>query len=150
MGKMNNLLATTKRNKDQWAMCIIPDIYCRHGPLTRYEILRGAHAPGIPGTFPPPPRVIDPGMHHGTCETHVPWRMPGSITRGFLCGGKIFPAFPRMHNSRFYVTGPLTPMPGILFAPDITATYCDMYSGIWRNFAGRLKLVCISTFEMKP
>ena len=29
-------------------------------------------APGMPGTFPPPPWVSDPGMHHGTGVTHVP------------------------------------------------------------------------------
>ena len=36
-------------------------------------------------------------MHHGTCVTHVPWRMPGSLTSGFLWirrVGKTFPAFP--------------------------------------------------------
>ena len=29
--------------------------------------LRVAHAPGMLGTFSPPPRVSDPDMHHGTC-----------------------------------------------------------------------------------
>ena len=57
----------------------------RHGPLTRYENLRIAHAPGMPGTFSPAPRVSDPDMHHGTCVTHVPWCIPGSLTSGFLC-----------------------------------------------------------------
>ena len=55
-----------------------------HGPLTRYVKLRIVHAPGMPGTFSPPPRVNDPDMHHGTCVTcvtHVPWCMPGSLTR---------------------------------------------------------------------
>ena len=28
------------------------------------------------------PLVIDPGMHHGTCVTRVPWCMSGSITCG--------------------------------------------------------------------
>ena len=28
------------------------------------------------------PLVIDPSMHHGTCITHVPWCMSGSLTRG--------------------------------------------------------------------
>ena len=51
----------------------------RHGPLVRYVKLRVVHAPELPGTFSPPPRVSDPGMHHGTCETHVPWCMPGSL-----------------------------------------------------------------------
>ena len=42
------------------------------GPLARYLKLQVAHAPGIPGTFSPPPRVSDPDMYHGTCVTHVP------------------------------------------------------------------------------
>ena len=64
-------------------------------PLTRYVKLR-AHAPGMPGTFSPPPRVSDPDMHHVTCVTQVPWCMPGSLTSGFLWSrgaGKMFPAF---------------------------------------------------------
>ena len=52
-----------------------------HGPLARYVKLRVAHAPG---TFSPPPWVSDPDMHHGTCVTHVPWCMPGSLTSGFI------------------------------------------------------------------
>ena len=28
--------------------------------------------------------VSDPGMHHGTCVTHVPWCMSGSLTRSGL------------------------------------------------------------------
>ena len=28
------------------------------------------------------PVVRDPGMHHGTCVTHVPWCMSGSLTCG--------------------------------------------------------------------
>ena len=58
--------------------CINP-----HGPLTRYVKLWVAHAPGMPGTFSPPPLVSDPGMHPGTCVTHVPRCMSGSLT----CGG---------------------------------------------------------------
>ena len=55
-----------------------------NGPFTRYAILRVAHAPGMPGTFSPPRRLSDPDMHHGTCVTHVPWCIPGSLTSGFL------------------------------------------------------------------
>ena len=68
----------------QWASCQISKI-------------ADAHAPGMLGTFSPPSRVIDPDMHHGTCVTHVPWCMPGSLTIGFLWNrrrGKTFPAFP--------------------------------------------------------
>ena len=43
-----------------------------HGPLTRCVKSQVAHAPGMPGTFSPPPRVSYPDMHHGTCVTHVP------------------------------------------------------------------------------
>ena len=46
--------------------------------------IAGAHAPGMPGTFSPQPGVSDRDMHHGTCVTHVPWCMPGSLTSSFL------------------------------------------------------------------
>ena len=68
-----------------------------HWPLARYVKLRVAHAPGMPGTFSPSPRVSDPGMHHDTCMTHVPWCVPGSLTSGFLWSrgaGKTFSLFP--------------------------------------------------------
>ena len=55
-----------------------------HGPLARYVKLRVAQAPGMPGTFPRPPQVSDPDMHHGTCVTHVPWCMTELLTSGFL------------------------------------------------------------------
>ena len=55
-----------------------------YGPLARYVKLWVAHALGIPGTFSPPPRVSDAYMPHGTCVTHVPWCMPGSLNSGFL------------------------------------------------------------------
>ena len=72
---------------------------CRliHWPLTRYATLRVAHAPGMSGTVSPPPRVSDPDMHHGTCVTHAPWCMPGSLTSVFFfksVAEKTFPAFP--------------------------------------------------------
>ena len=79
-----------------------------HGPLARYNKLRVAHAPVIPGTFSPPLRVSDPDMHHGTCVMHVPQCMPGSLTSGFLCGrwrGKRSRHSLCMHNSQFYVSG---------------------------------------------
>ena len=43
-----------------------------HRPLAGYVKLWVAHAPGMPGTFSPVPRVSNPDMHHGTCVTHVP------------------------------------------------------------------------------
>ena len=51
---------------------------------------------GMPGTFSPPPTskerlVNDPGIHHGTCVTHVPRCMSGLLTRG---GGENVPGIP--------------------------------------------------------
>ena len=37
------------------------------------------------------PLVSDPDMHHGTCVTHVPWCMSGSLNRG---GGENVPGIP--------------------------------------------------------
>ena len=68
-------------------------------PLASCQIskIAGAHAPGMPGTFSPSSQVSDPDMHHGTCVTHVPWCMSGSLTSGFLWNwrrGETFPTFP--------------------------------------------------------
>ena len=83
-------------------------ICTHHGPLARYAKLRVAHAPGMPGTFSPSPRFSDPDMHHGTCVTHVPWCMSGSLTSGFLWSrwwGKCSRHSQPMHNPQFYVSG---------------------------------------------
>ena len=49
------------------------------------------------------PPVSDSGMHHGTCITHVPWCMSGSLIRS---GGENVPGHSRrMCNLRFYVSG---------------------------------------------
>ena len=53
------------------------------------------------------PLVSDPGMHHGTCVTHVPWCMSESITRG---GGKNVPGIPgacATRNFTYLARGPL-------------------------------------------
>ena len=79
-----------------------------HGPLERYVKLRVAHAPRIPGTFPPPPRFSDPDMYHDTCVTHVPWCMSGSLASCFLWSrwwGTRSRHSRRMRNRRFYVSG---------------------------------------------
>ena len=85
--------------------------YWRHGPLTRDVKLRIAHAPGMLGTFSPPstsrkPLVCDPGMHHGTCVTPVPWCMSGSLTHN---GGENVPGIPgacTIRNFTYLVKGP--------------------------------------------
>ena len=79
-----------------------------HGPLARYVKFRVAHAPRMPGTFSPPPRVSDPDIHHDTCGTHVPWCMPGSLTGGFHWSrwwGKRSRHSRRLRNPQFYVSG---------------------------------------------
>ena len=48
----------------------------------------------------------DPGMHHGTCVTHVPWCMSGSLTHG---GEENVPSIPgacATHNFAYLVRGP--------------------------------------------
>ena len=76
----------------------------KHGPRASYVNLWVVHAPVIPGTFSPPPRVIDPDMHHGTCVTHVPWCMPGSITSAVVSsevgGGENVPDIPGASTTR--------------------------------------------------
>ena len=83
---------------------------CDHsnGPLARYAKLRVAHAPGMPGTFSPPPtsketasyrsRHASQHMHHACAVMHVEianprWR--GTRSRHFR----------RMPNPQFYVSG---------------------------------------------
>ena len=88
--------------------CIQEGFVC-NGPLTRYAKLWVAHAPGMPGTFSPPPtsKETDPGMHNGTCVTHVPWCMPGSLNRG---DGESVPGIPSACatcNFKYLARGPL-------------------------------------------
>ena len=86
----------------------ISDSIDHNGPLARYAKFRDAHAPGMPGMFSPSPRLNDPSMHHGTCVTHVPWCMPGSLANGFLWSrwrGKRSRHSRRMRNLQIYVSG---------------------------------------------
>ena len=62
----------------------VPDNRQRDWPLTWQAKLRIVHAPGMSGTFSPPPLVGDTDMHHGTGVTHVRRFMPGSLTSNFL------------------------------------------------------------------
>ena len=53
------------------------------------------------------PLVSDPDMHRGTCVTHVPWCMSGSLTRS---GGENVPGIPGAwanRNFTYLVRGPL-------------------------------------------
>ena len=87
-------------------------LYTVHlGPLARYVRLWVAHAPGMPETFSRPPQVSDPDTYHGTCVTHVPWCMPGSLSSGFLWSRwrqKRSRHSRCMRNPSFYVSGKRT------------------------------------------
>ena len=76
-----------------------------NGPLITYVKSQVARALGMLETFSPPTRVSDPDMHHGTCVTHVPWCMLGSLTGGFLWRrwrGKRSRHSQRTRNLQFY------------------------------------------------
>ena len=81
-------------------------------PLASYQIrkIAGLHAPGMPWTFFPPSQVSDSDMHHGTCVTHVPWCMPGSLTTFPLksVSGKGIPVACANRNFTHLVRGPWT------------------------------------------
>ena len=60
------------------------------------------------------PLVSDSGMHRGTCVTHVPWCMSGSLTRG---GGENVPGIPgacATHHFTYLVRGPFTKRADVL------------------------------------
>ena len=100
-------LLPKKTQGNEFVLCHVSETLL-HGPLTRYVKLRVAHAPGMPETFSPPPRVSDPDMHHGTCVTRVPWCMTKSLTSGFFWSrwrGKRSKHSRRMHSPQFYVSG---------------------------------------------
>ena len=57
------------------------------------------------------PLVSDPGMHHGTCVSHVPWCMSGPLN----CGGREnVPGIPGActnHNFTYLSRGPCLTVP---------------------------------------
>ena len=52
------------------------------------------------------PLVSDPGMHHGTCVTQVPWCMSGSLTRGGRENVPFIPGACATRNIRYLVRSP--------------------------------------------
>ena len=109
VGGINRLHRQFPLTKGQWCESVSMSVsMIEYGPLARYVKLRVAHAPGMPGTFSPPPRFSDPDMHHGTCVTHVPWWMPGSLTSDLLESwwwGKRSRHSRRMRKPHIYVSG---------------------------------------------
>ena len=66
--------------------------------------------------------VSDPGMHRGTCVTHVPWCMSGSLTRG---GGENVPGIPGACATRNFAYLARGPFIGILV---ISCKYHGIYA----------------------
>ena len=99
----------------------------------------------MPGTISPTPRVSNPDMHHGTCVTHVPWCMPGSLTCGFLWSrlrGKRSRHSRRMRNPQFYVSGkrPIWPAWG---PPGSCRPQMGPMLAPWTLLWGQLFMFCI-------
>ena len=86
-------------------ICGIIHMESMNGLLARYVKLWVAHAPGMPGTFYPPPRVSDPDTHHGTCVTYAPWCLLGSLSSGFVWSRGRGKGSQRMRNPQFYAPG---------------------------------------------
>ena len=90
-------------------------IFVTFRPWTSYQIRKFASyaCTGNAGTFSPPTtsketRVSHNGIHHGTCVTHVPWCMSGSLTRG---GGENIPGIPgacATRNVTYLIRGPFS------------------------------------------
>ena len=54
------------------------------------------------------PLVSYPGMHHGTCVTHVPWCMSGWLTRNSVGNVSGIPGACATRNFAYMVRGPWT------------------------------------------
>ena len=70
--------------------------------------------------------VSDPGMHHSSCVTHVPWCMSGSLTRG---SGKNAPGISgacTTRNFTYLARGPC------MWYAIYTWHYTDLTSPLWR------------------
>ena len=69
------------------------------------------------------PEVSDPGMHHGTCVTHVPWCMSESLIRG---GGENVPGIPgacATRNFAYLARGPFGNILGMVRSPIKTRAF---------------------------
>ena len=117
------------------------------------------HASCMPGTFSLQPQISDPDMPHGTCVTHVPWCMPGSLTSSFLwsrCWEKRFRHSRRMHNPQFYISGkrPMVPYIHILITNPVhyTDNRCRRQAVrlITRNAESRTNKPVIMLFVLIP
>ena len=86
---MNHVLLCSEHYDYWWVsipMCLLPDTYSRGLRMRRESRERF-----LRHRLQRKPLVSDPGMHHGTCVTHVPLCMSGSLTPA---GGENVPGIP--------------------------------------------------------
>ena len=89
-------------------MCIFLGIYCMSNCGLRMR--RECRERFARHRLQKKPLVSDPGMHQGTCVTHVPCCMSGSLTCG---GGGTVPGIPDIcttRNFKYLARGPLPPL----------------------------------------
>ena len=94
------------------------------------------------------PLVNDPGMHHGTCTTHVPWWMSGSLTRGV---GENVPGIPgacTTRNFTYLVRGPWLRTP--LCTADNAMGYKYISSITERKYVSGLLIFKRVKFRLHP
>ena len=114
-----NMHAILRLTSD-WCMGLLPDTH--NGGL---HMRRECRERFPRHRFQRKPIVNDPGIHHGTCVTHVPWCMSGSLTR---VGGENVPDIPgacATRNFTYLVRGPLA---GIL---ERFVTYVNILPIMW-------------------
>ena len=99
LGIFQSILKSTNHRADNTSQCTyyqirkIAGCACAGNAWNVFPVIRG---------------VSDPGVHHGTCVTHVPWCMPGELNSGFLGSwwrGKHSRHSWRMRNPQFCVSG---------------------------------------------
>ena len=91
--------------------------------------------------------VSDPDMHHGTCVTHVPWCMSGSLNRG---GGENFPGIPgacATRNITYLARGPLQKFRFVFVASLKNLLYKKM---ICRWFQTPCGITIMGSRQLKP
>ena len=89
-GPINNKPALVQILDWRWTGYSEPNLTRFTDAWASYQIpkIAGCACVGNAGNVSPRRRfqrkllVSDPGMHHGTCVTHVPWCMSGSLTCG--------------------------------------------------------------------
>ena len=120
--------------------------WCHHGPLDKYVKLRmpwECRERFPRHRFQRKPLVSDPGIHHGTWVTHVPWCMSRSLTRG---GGENVPGACATGDFAYLARGPLVKVMACLFSakprttnvpfltakPDTNSSHDDVIK--WKHF----------------